>query len=336
MLAILAAVMLAAAPQTDTVFTADGGRLIGTVVEEGPQGITVQLPDGTSRRLARAEVSRIEYADGSISTPSRPAPPPPAYQPPPAAEPPPAYRPPPPAYQPPAYPPPAYPPPGYRPAPTYRPQPPAPGYPQAPTYAGARRGMQPIVPFYGAFGLGGAFISGDLAEGVPADRVYDPQLDIWLEGGMRLTPHLGLGIYLDIGVGEPASEVRAACDALATSCTATTGRFGVLLRHTFNPSAYSTPWVAVGTGFEFGSVSEDSSSYDSGSSQELFRYTGWEVLRLMAGVDLRANPVFGFGLYGGVSFGRYSRFEDAFGEVALDREPIHTTVEAGVRFVLFP
>src|SRR5690242_21611385 len=86
MLAILAAVMLAAAPQQyDTVYTADGGRIVGTVVEESPQGITVQLPDGTTRRLSRNDVTRIEYADGSVSMPNRPAPPaqPPAYRPPP-------------------------------------------------------------------------------------------------------------------------------------------------------------------------------------------------------------------------------------------------------------
>ena len=118
MLAILAAVMLAAAPQNDTVYTANGGRLVGTVVEESPQAVTIQLPDGTTRRLARSEVTRIEYSDGSVSTPSRPPPPaqPPAYRTPPpsypAQPPPPAYRPPPPAYGPP---PPAYGPPPYGP-----------------------------------------------------------------------------------------------------------------------------------------------------------------------------------------------------------------------------
>jgi hypothetical protein len=308
MLAILAAALLAAAPQNDTVFTADGGRLVGTVVEEGPQGVTVRLVDGTTRRFARAEVVRIEYADGSVSTPSRPAPPPPAYAPPPAVPPP------------------------YPPPPTYRPPPP--GYPPAPAYAGPR-GMQPASPFYGAIGIGGAFLSGDVAEGIAADEVYDPQLGIWLEGGLRLTPNLGLGLYLDLGVGEPASEVRAACDALANGCTATTGRFGLLLRHTFDPAAHSTPWIAVGTGWEFGDVSLDSSDY-GGSGQELFSYTGWEALRLMAGVDLRSSPAFGFGLYGGVSFGLYSRYEDAYGEVALSGQPVHTTVEAGIRFILFP
>jgi hypothetical protein len=322
MLAILAAVMLAASPQYDTVYTADGGRLLGTVVEEGPQGVAVQLPDGTTRRFAQTDVARIEYADGSVSTPNRPAPPP-AYRPPPASAPP-AYAPPPPSYgPPPSYaPPPRYAPPAYRP-----PQPP----PE--TYADPRGGRAPITPLYGAFGLGGAFLSGEVMDGQSMDRVFDSQLDVWLEGGLRLNPYLALGLYVDIGVGEPAREIRTTrCEP--DTCSATTGRVGLLLRHTFSPRAYSTPWIAVGTGFEWGSVSIDHDL--GGTSDELFSYTGWEALRLMAGVDLRANAVFGVGLYGGVSFGRYGEVEDATGEFDIGAERFHTTVQAGVRFTLFP
>ena len=309
MLAILAAALIAASPQFDTVYTADGGRLIGTVVEESAQGISVQLPDGTTRRLAPNEVSRIEYADGSVSTPSRPAPPPPAYRPP-------AYAPPPPSYAPPAY----------RPV-----QPP----PQpAPAYAGPRGGRPPITPLYGAFGLGGSFLNGYAEQGVKMNDVFDSQLDIWLEGGLRLDPHVALGLYVDVGVGEPANQISQQCTALAVDCTATTARVGLLLRHTFAPRAYSTPWIAAGTGWEFGSVAVD--YHDGGTTEDLFSYSGWEALRLMAGVDLRSNPIFGVGLYGGIAFGRYSSFDDGLVETDIAAERFHTTVQAGVRFTLFP
>jgi hypothetical protein len=335
MLAILAAVMLAAAPQYDTVFTADGGRLVGTVVEDSPQGVTVQLPDGTIRRFERRNVNRIEYRDGSISTPSRPAPPPPAYAPqqsaPPPSAPPQGAPPPPPAYPPP----PRYAPPTYGPPP-YGPPPYGPPAPYGRPMYDARAGMPPILPVYGVFGIGGLSQFGDAQRGVAMDQVFDPQLDIYLEGGLRLNQHLALGVYLDLGVGDPAGNVRAepAC-AAAASCTAGTGRVGVLLRHTFQPRAFTTPWLAVGTGYEWGDVTLDGGGY--GSNQEYFSYRGWEIARLMAGVDLRTNPIFGFGLYGGVAFGRYSRYRDALGDVSLPSDqPIHTTVEAGIRFTLFP
>ena len=331
MLAILAAVMLAATAQYDTIFTADGGRLLGTVVEEGPQGVAVQLPDGTTRRFDRKDVTRIEYKDGSVSTPSRPAPPPAYTPPPPSAPPPPTYAPPP------------YGPPPYGPPPGYRPPPP----PGRPAVYDAKAGMPPILPLYGVFGIGVLSLSGDAGRGVPIGggapqdvsmgQVFDtPQLDIYFEGGLRLNEHIALGLYVDVGVGDAASNVRAdpSCALAGNSCTASTGRFGLLLRHTFMPRAYSTPWIAVGTGFEWGEVSIQDGY--NGSSQ-FFSYTGWEIARLMAGVDLRTNPIFGVGFYGGVSVGRYTRYKDAVaGEVRLGNEPLHTMVEAGLRFTLFP
>jgi hypothetical protein len=82
MIALLLAATLAVTSNYDTVTTADGTRLIGTVVEESPtKGVTIQLADGTTRRLERSEVRRIEFADGSVTVweaPAAPAAPPPA------------------------------------------------------------------------------------------------------------------------------------------------------------------------------------------------------------------------------------------------------------------
>ena len=180
------------------------------------------------------------------------------------------------------------------------------------------------------------FFGGQAEDGVNMDRVFGSQLNVNLEGGLRLTPHLALGLYVDIGVGDPSSEIRQACDqVVGTSCTASTGRVGVLLRHTFSPNAPSTGWIAVGTGGEFGSVNANDVA-GSAAHAEVFSYSGWEMLRLMGGVDLRTTPVFGFGLYAGVSLGKYSHFEDPTGQVSLGNQPVHTMAEAGLRIVLFP
>jgi hypothetical protein len=301
-------------------------------VEEGPQGIAVQLVDGTFRRFARRDVTRIEYADGTVST-VRPSEPPPSAPPrpaPPPAAPPPRYAPPPPQYAPP---PPQYappPPPSAPPPPRYAPPYPPYGPPRA---APAPWSGAPISPLYLSFGIGAAVPYGKLESGVDIDRVFGPQVDIALEGGLRLSPHLALGLYADIGVGDPARETRNACNDAGIDCTASTARVGLLLRHTFNPSARTTPWIAAGTGFDWGSVSTDDGGIDD---EDLFSYRGWEVLRLMGGVDLRSNPVIGFGLYGGLAFGRYSHVEDSTGDFHIDDKRFHTTVEAGLRFTLFP
>ncbi len=354
--AMLLAALLAAAPQHDTVFMDDGGRVVGTVTEDGPQGVTVQLLDGTVRTYPAREVLRIEYSDGTVSSPrSRAGAPSPA-QPPSAppgsqapgeqpgqppgqqtpAQPPPRQPPtatpqqeapptPPPRQYPPPYPPPRYPPPRYTP------------YPPPSSRTEQRGRMAPISPVYAVLGLGGLGISGEVEEGVAADRVFDPQLGVWLEGGVRVTPELSFAGYLGRGYGDAAAEWRTYCASYATTCSAITSRAGFLARWTFDPYGRSAPWVAVGTGWESGSVTWRSNmgGFTYGSS-DLFTYSGWEALRLMAGVDLRSSPVVGVGLYGAVSWGRYTRFENANGPVDLGRQPFHTTVEAGLRFTLFP
>jgi hypothetical protein len=314
MLAMLAAVMLAAAPQHDTVFTADGGRVVGTVVEDSAQTVAVQLPDGTFRRLPRREVVRIEYSDGSVSTrPAAPAAPPPA-----APQPqPPAYAPPPPTYAPP-------PPPAYRPAPYY-------GRPMPPPQWGPRD-TGPILPFWFDFGLGGMFYGGSVEPGYSANGTFGSQMDVNLEAGFRLNPHLGLGLYFDSGVGGPGNEVRNDCNVNGVDCTAYTSRVGLLLRHTFLPYARTTPWISIGTGYAHGSV-----DYSGNGSGNFLEYSGWEMVRLMGGVDVRSSQVLGFGFYAGVGFTRFSDYRDnSVGSVSLPNETTHTMVEAGVRLTLFP
>jgi translation initiation factor IF-1 len=76
MVSLLVAALLAAAPPSDTVYTVDGGRITGTVLEESPAaGVTLQLPDGSVRRVDRAQIQRIEFADGTVSTVHPTAPP---------------------------------------------------------------------------------------------------------------------------------------------------------------------------------------------------------------------------------------------------------------------
>ncbi|MFO0583420.1 MAG: hypothetical protein U0229_14210 [Anaeromyxobacter sp.] len=70
---ILAAVLGVSSPEA-TLFTAEGGRVRGAVVEAGPAGVTLRLSDGTTRRFPPAEVRKIVLADGTSWQPGQPAP----------------------------------------------------------------------------------------------------------------------------------------------------------------------------------------------------------------------------------------------------------------------
>lgn len=283
----------AAVPQgpLDTVYLVSGGRVRGRVIAELPQeGVTIQLPDGSTRRFPSDQITRIEYADGSVRVRREAQP-----------------RPPPPPAMPPPQPMPAGPPPP--------------------------RGYAPIVPFYAALGLGGIGFAGEMGDGVETGDVLEGQFDVWLEGGLRLTPALGLGLYGDIGFGDAGDVYRQAC---ATSgfhdCMSSTAKFGLLLRHTWGATEPVGKWLAVGTGFAWANVS--TSDYDG---RELVTYTGHEILRLMAGIDLRSNPVFGIGLYGGVSWTSYWDVDvEGLPERSIDDRDFQPLFEGGVRFTLFP
>lgn len=64
---------VASAGEPDTVFLTNGGRARGSVMLDDPQGVTVQLVDGTVQKFSRAEVMRVEYANANATTPT-PAP----------------------------------------------------------------------------------------------------------------------------------------------------------------------------------------------------------------------------------------------------------------------
>lgn len=78
--ATVAAGLLIAAPARageaeDTVFLVNGGRVRGTVMEEDPaKGVAVKLPDGSVRRIAPADVKRVQYGAEAPKPPPLPAP----------------------------------------------------------------------------------------------------------------------------------------------------------------------------------------------------------------------------------------------------------------------
>ncbi|MFO0555872.1 MAG: hypothetical protein U0271_46270 [Polyangiaceae bacterium] len=49
--------------KTDTVFLQDGGRVRGEVMVDDSSGVQIKLADGTSRKIPRASVARVQYAD---------------------------------------------------------------------------------------------------------------------------------------------------------------------------------------------------------------------------------------------------------------------------------
>jgi hypothetical protein len=178
--------------------------------------------------------------------------------------------------------------------------------------------------------VGATLFGGDAQDGVAMSRVFEPQASLSGELGIRLVPELALGVYGDVGAGDPASGVRQTCRLQGVDCVASSGHVGVLARFTFDAATPTSKWLSLGTGWEVGRV-----ALDHYHGPQLFKYSGREWVRIGAGVDFRSSGVVGLGLYGQVGIGAYDRLNDATGAVSL-LERTHTTVLLGVRLVLFP
>jgi hypothetical protein len=218
------------------------------------------------------------------------------------------------------------------PPPMYAPPPPPVYVPPPPPVARPYTG--PASPIWASLSFGGMFFSGDVEPGVSVDRIFGPQFNLGTELGFRFNPHFGLGLYLDLGFGDPGSEVRSYCNTFALSCSSEILRTGVLLRHTFSPAAHVTPWFALGTGYAQGKVRSYGNAYTA--SSDVLTYSGWEMARLMGGFDVRSSQTFGVGFYAGISFTRYTRFDNTAGSLSLPSTSVHPMYEAGIRFTLFP
>ncbi len=359
MLSVLVAALVAAASPSDTVYTVDGGRITGNVMEESATaGVVIQTPDGSVRRIDRGQVSHIEYADGTISPPRPPSPPPEVAAAAPRAKvegpldtvffvg-------------------------GGRVRGTVIEESPRSGVrvrqldgtyqayarddvarveyadgtvsqvAPAPAPAAAAHEAERQFPLYLTLGLGATFLGGDATKQISMSDVFAlQQIHASSELGLRLTPGWAIGVYADAGGGDPSADTTKLCQALGYECTASAGRIGFLVRHTWDPLTSRPVWLSLGTGWEYGAISIDrrrmqnASSSDS-SRDDLLTFVGRERLRVGAGIDFRMSRLLGLGLYGSVSFGTYDTVEDRVSTVEVDRAS-HSTAQVGMRLILFP
>lgn len=358
---LLVAVWLAqASAPLDTVFLTNGGRLRGTILEDDPaRGVTLQMIDGTLRSLPRSEVSRVLYAQDPPA-PREPAPSSPAtgasphpQAPPPAAEPPTAAPPPPDVQAAPPATPPAQPPPGDSPPVPPRPQdappsapPPEPSRPPAGLAPAAvvlpqrRDAPPPRRGFQGALSLQYGLATGRAARGMDQVDLAELALEIEAQAGVKLTERVFLGLYGTVGVTIPGRDAMDVCmDRNDIACGGTVRRAGVFGKVDLLPAEVGNVWIGVGTGVENHRVTRAPQVVAFTAApppEERLRFRGWEVVRLMGGIDFRPNRVLGFGGFGALSFGGYEDVHDADGTVLSDGRAVHAWLTLGLRGVLFP
>jgi hypothetical protein len=260
---VLALCVTAPPDRYDTVYLTTGGVVRGTVLEDVPGAdVVLETPDGKVRKIPRSAIAGVQYAGTAPAEPGPlvPVPPPPPTGPPGLGE------------------------------------PPGPGEP-APPEAPARS-LDEVTAFQVAAVLGVAFPVGQLSSAGPdLGSAVTPQLTGTFEFSYRPIVDLELGAYILFGLGSSRPPLNDYCLAAGAWCDAYDLAVGLFPRWSFLPRGAVNPWVMIGGGFEWLSVSNE--YHDS------FDYTGWQVGGAV-GVDLRSGPLWGLGFQLGTRWGQFT------------------------------
>jgi outer membrane protein W len=126
---------------------------------------------------------------------------------------------------------------------------------------------------------------------------------IWLDVGYMVSQEFLIGLYGQYAFGGVAGQLKAQCDQASSfglSCSARDIRFG--LQFQFHPvhDAKVDPWLGVGVGYEWLTVSISGAGQDGSTTGK-----GFEFANLQAGLDYKALPNFGVGPFVSFSLGQY-------------------------------
>jgi hypothetical protein len=184
----------------------------------------------------------------------------------------------------------------------------------------------------------GLSLSARLGYGAPTGRISDEgdgalhdlidnKVPIWLELGYRFSPVLRGGIFFEYAPANVASDF---CPTEFGNCDATDYRLGLDLQFHLAPFRPIDPWVGFGFGYEW----LNAEAYSSAANDVVrFRYSGWELPLLEAGIDVAVLPGMTVGPYVSYSMGRYTDVWDSFSDTTsnISSQAYHGWLEVGVK-----
>ena len=142
------------------------------------------------------------------------------------------------------------------------------------------------------FGAAFPFGSAVAGNGNDLDKGISNQIiPVWLDIGVRLADNWFVGSYFSYGVASLSSSGFPDCSTAGVGCSGNDIRWGVEGMYHILPNNRFDPWVGVGFGYEWLSVSETegAASVSGGDS-------GWEFGSIQTGLDIRALDGFPLGI----------------------------------------
>jgi opacity protein-like surface antigen len=153
---------------------------------------------------------------------------------------------------------------------------------------------------------------------------------IVLEAGYRLNANFTVGALFQYGIAQVKENMTTNCGG-AISCSGSVIRLGVEGIYNFNLDTPLTPWVGLGTGYEWMSISLSSGGQSGSASAR-----GFEFVTLHAGGDYRLMPQLALGPFVSFSLAQYSSATaeaPGFPSMTMDLtdKKMHEWLQIGVR-----
>ena len=131
----------------------------------------------------------------------------------------------------------------------------------------------------------------------PMSKSWTGSIPFELGARYRIAPAISLGAYFGWG---PAFVTSTGFDEIAGS-SGSDMRVGIDLAYTFSPDRAMSPWVSLGTGWEWTNYSGTKRGQSAAVTMN-----GWEYLNVQAGLDFNVAKAFAVGPYVGFIGGTYS------------------------------
>jgi outer membrane protein W len=183
--------------------------------------------------------------------------------------------------------------------------------------------------------LGSATDNGDLSDAVGG------QVPLILDIGYRVIPNLFIGLYAQYGFAWVGDNFDDLCDLSGASCSAHDIRLGVEGHFHFRPREKLDPWIGLGIGYEWLSMSAEQNDVELSMT-----FHGFEFVNLQAGLDIRVAENFYLGAFLTLTIAEFSEasvdgdapaFGAQFGANGdIDDKGVHEWLLLGVRGAYAP
>lgn len=205
-----------------------------------------------------------------------------------------------------------------------------------PSTARAQTGIEAGVRLGYGIPLGEAAKDSDLGDGISG------QIPIWLDLGYRPIDALMIGLYFQYGIGMIGSSFDDVCDVDGVDCSASDIRLGVQAHYHISPTEQLDPWIGLGIGYEWASISAEGMGAEITTT-----FDGFEFLNLQGGLDISVAEHVKIGPFLSFSLGQYgSASSDCSGSAAcgavgsidgdIEDKAIHEWLLIGVRGAYTP